>query len=219
MDKNRPMSISMARQQGTGGNPSVGVLLGGNLGLMNAHPSVGGLLVGKIGGQSADVNRPAGVLNPIGDWPEKWADHTHEIGGRGVDSQPEGRLGEHILVSELRGLYIQHGIEEATVDVSGAYLDLALVKAGCILEMNLFMDMKVYDCVPRSYLATTGGKIIGTMWIDTNKEDRQNPNVRCRLVGKEFRTGPDDELFGSTPPLEALRLVISRGALTGRNMR
>ena len=71
--------------------------------------------------------------------------------------------------------------------------------------MNYFKDMKVYDRVPRSHLATTGGKIIGTMWIDTNKGDADNPNVRCRLVGKEFRTGPDDALFTSTPPLEALR--------------
>ena len=53
------------------------------------------------------------------------------------------------------------------------------------------------------------------MWIDTNKGDSENPNVRCRLVGKEFRTGPDDALFASTPPLEALRLIISRAATLG----
>jgi hypothetical protein len=53
------------------------------------------------------------------------------------------------------------------------------------------------------------------MWIDTNKGDSENPNVRCRLVGKEFRTGPDDALFASTPPLEALKLIISRAATLG----
>ena len=42
-----------------------------------------------------------------------------------------------------------------------------------------------------------------------------NPKIRCRLVGKEFRTGPDDALFTSTPPLEALRLVVSRAATVG----
>ena len=81
--------------------------------------------------------------------------------------------------------------------------------------MNYFRDMKVYERVPRSHLATTGGKIIGTMWIDTNKGDADNPNVRCRLVGKEFRTGPDDALFASTPLLEALRLIISRASTLG----
>ena len=75
--------------------------------------------------------------------------------------------------------------------------------------------MKVYECVPRTHLATTGGKIIGTMWIDTNKGDADNPNVRFRLVGKEIRTGSDDALFARTPPLEALRLIISRAATLG----
>ena len=146
---------------------------------MNAHPSVGALLVGKIGGQSTDVDRPAGVLKPIGEWPEKWADYIHEIDGHGVDALPEDRQGENILINKLCSLYVQHGIEEAIDDVSGACLDPALVKAGRILEMNYFKDMKVYERVPRTHLATTGGKLIGTMWIDTNKGDSENPSVRC----------------------------------------
>ena len=88
------MSICMACRQATGCDPPVGVLLGGERGLVNAHPSVGALLVGKIGGQSTDVDRPAGVLKPIGEWPEKWADYTHEIDGHGVDALPEDRQGE-----------------------------------------------------------------------------------------------------------------------------
>ena len=32
------------------------------------------------------------------------------------------------------------------------------------------------------------------------------------MVGKEFKTGPDDALYASTPPLEALRLVLSKAA-------
>ena len=99
-------------------------------------------------------------------------------------------------------------------DVSGAMLDPKLVRAGRDVEMGFFRDMGVYDCVPRSEQAETGGKIIGTKWIDTNKGDSENPNIRCRLVGKEFRTGPDDALFASTPPLEALRLIVSRASTT-----
>ena len=45
-----------------------------------------------------------------------------------------------------------------------------------------------------------------------NKGDIGRPNIRCRLVGKEFRTTPDDALYASTPPLEALRAIISRAA-------
>ena len=34
-------------------------------------------------------------------------------------------------------------------------------------------------------------------------------------MGKEFRTGLRDALFASTPPLEALRLIVSRAATAG----
>ena len=45
-----------------------------------------------------------------------------------------------------------------------------------------------------------------------NKGDIDNPCIRCRLVSKEFRTDPDDALYASTLPLEALRVVLSRAA-------
>ena len=146
------------------------------------------------------MDRPAGVLKTIGKLPEKWAHYTHDNDGHGVDSLPEYRRGENIFINEVCSLYVQHGIEEATDDVSGAYLDPALVKAGRILEMNYFKEMKVYERLPGTHLATTAGKLIGAMWTDTNKGDSEKPNVRCRLVGKEFRTGPDDA------PSRALRL-------------
>ena len=50
--------------------------------------------------------------------------------------------------------------------------------------MSFFESMRVYDRVPRSEQAATGGKIIGTKWIDVNKGDFDNPRIRCRLVGK-----------------------------------
>ena len=81
--------------------------------------------------------------------------------------------------------------------------------------MGFFKTMGVYERVPRSEQRETGGKTIGTTWIDTNKGDFDNPKIRSRLVGKEFRTGPDDALFTSTPPLEALRLIVSRAATSG----
>ena len=109
-------------------------------------------------------------------------------------------------------LYVQADVEYAVDDVSGALLDPKLVHAGRSVEMKFFDGMKVYDRVPRAEQAETGGKIIGTKWIDVNKGDIDNPNIRCRLVGKEFRTTPDDALYASTPPLEALRLIISRAA-------
>ena len=93
-------------------------------------------------------------------------------------------------------------------------LDPKLVRKGRATEIDFFNGMKVYDRVPRSEQAQTGGKMIGTKWIDVNKGDLDRPNIRCRLVGKEFRTTPDDALYASTPPLEALRLIVSRAATT-----
>ena len=45
-----------------------------------------------------------------------------------------------------------------------------------------------------------------------NKGDAAHPNYRSRLVGKEFKTYADDALYASTPPLEALRLIMSKAA-------
>ena len=75
-----------------------------------------------------------------------------------------------------------------------------------------FEKMKVYDRVPREEQRQTDGKVIGTKWIDVNKGDVDHPNIRCRLVGNEFRTTHGDALFASTPPLEVLRCILSRAA-------
>ena len=95
---------------------------------------------------------------------------------------------------ELMSLYVQHGVEMACDDVSGAILDPHLVHEARGTEIEYFRGMGVYERVPRSEQHATKGKIIGTKWIDTNKGDYANPKIRSRLVGKEFRTGPDDAL-------------------------
>ena len=46
-----------------------------------------------------------------------------------------------------------------------------------------------------------------------NKGDSTNPDSRSIFVGKEFNTGtPDASLFAATPPLEALKLLVSEAA-------
>ena len=47
-----------------------------------------------------------------------------------------------------------------------------------------------------------------------NKGDTEKPDMRCILVGQEYNTGENDELYASTPPLEALRYVISSDLTT-----
>ena len=101
------------------------------------------------------------------------------------------------------------GFEFASDDVTSEDLDPKLVKKARQVELVFFSNMHVYDKVPRQQQRDSGGKIIGTRWVDTNKGDKSVPDYRSRLVGQEFATHKDDSLYAATPPLEALRMVLS----------
>ena len=74
----------------------------------------------------------------------------------------------------------------------------------------------MWDKVPiKECWARTGRRPIGSKLVDVNKGDRANPDVRSRLVAQEVATYRDDHFFAAAPPLEALRLLLSRTA-TGR---
>ena len=208
MDKNRLSSLSLLCCEASGGHSTEDVTMGGFC-LDNIQVEVDG--EGKHTGKFR-MSRPAGTTKPAGNWPSHWSDMIHEFDGHDMNAAGEDRTGESILLEQLSALYVQNGIDAASDDVTGAWLDPSLVREGRAVEMKFFSDMGVYEIVPRSEQAETGGKIIGTKWIDVNKGDHDNPRIRCRLVGKEFRTGPDDALYASTPPLEALRVVLSRAA-------
>ena len=49
-------------------------------------------------------------------------------------------------------------------------------------------------------------------WVDSSNGDSAHPDYRARFVGKEFNTGVDPTLFAATPPLEALKLLLSHAA-------
>ena len=57
-----------------------------------------------------------------------------------------------------------------------------------------------------------GARVIGTRWVSCNKGDADNPDIRCRLVCQEVNTYDSDKFFAATPPLEALRLIVSFAA-------
>ena len=119
----------------------------------------------------------APVIRPIGDFPVHWHDGVHDQDGHGMQSGPHECDGERVLQSELSALHVREGVEQAVDDVSGAYLDPALVAEARKLEMKCFDDMKVYDRVPRPEMLKRQGKIIKTRWIDVNKGDAQSPNT------------------------------------------
>merc|ERR1712122_469989 len=60
-----------------------------------------------------------------------------------------------------------------------------------------------------------GGHFLGTPPC-SNKGDRQSPDVRARWCAKEVATYKSDAFFAATPPLEAMRLILSEAASQGR---
>ena len=48
-----------------------------------------------------------------------------------------------------------------------------------------------------------------TRWVNVNKGDEQTLDIMRRLLAKEIAFRKNDDFFAATPPLEALRLLLS----------
>ena len=103
-------------------------------------------------------------------------------------------------------------LQDAWDDVSGKALNPKKVQEARQLEMDYINGKKVWRKTTRKKALDQGYRIVGTRWIDIDKGDESRPEYRSRLVGKEYNTGPEQGLFASTPPLEALRWLVSEAA-------
>jgi hypothetical protein len=75
---------------------------------------------------------------------------------------------------------------------------------------------KVWDVAPvAERWKNTGKTPLQSKWVDVNKGDLKRPVVRSRFVAKQFADKRSGEFFAATPPLEALRMLVSHAA-TGR---
>ena len=89
-------------------------------------------------------------------------------------------------------------------------LDGDLVRAAIRKELDYFESKGVWKLEPVAMAKQrTGKEPITVRWVHTNKGDDQNPNMRARLVAREMRNSGDEAIFAPTPPLEALRTVLS----------
>ena len=112
---------------------------------------------------------------------------------------------------------LTHQDTAAWDDVKNVWLDPGKVKEARREEMGYVRKMRVYDKVPR---AGCPGIPIPVRWVDTNKGTEAEPNYRSRIVAKELKaTHPGDpaELYAATPPLEAVKMIISHAASGGTN--
>ena len=94
-------------------------------------------------------------------------------------------------------------------DLIGEELDGKKVRQARLKEIGYVHEKKVWRKMKRSEAIRRGIKIVDTRWIDINKGDTENPVFRSRLVAKEFNDSKDMGIFASTPPLEALRTLLS----------
>ena len=81
-------------------------------------------------------------------------------------------------------------------------------------EIGWVRSIKLYDKVPRSLALSRGIKPLPVRWVDVNKGDKTNYNVRCRLVGKELKAKTKEtllahEVFSAMPPWEAVKCLFS----------
>ena len=64
--------------------------------------------------------------------------------------------------------------------------------------------VKITDAIKR-----TGRPPITVRWVEVNKGDDENPDIRSRLAAREIRMSGQEAIFAPTPPLESLRMVLS----------
>ena len=131
-----------------------------------------------------------------------------QLGADGIwNSGEEGLHYANESHSSVRG-----GDEDEPVQ-SGQPLCPELVKRAREVELEFFRDKCVWvkrhitECVAR-----TGHMPVSVKWVDCNKGDDENPNYRSRLVARQFRMPGEDAVFAPTPPLEALRTILSLAA-------
>ena len=121
----------------------------------------------------------------------------------------------HMQSGPIMTLYVQDDHEEYFIDdVYGKILNPDNVRKARLEELRYFKKMGVYEkCDIKECWANTGKNPIKTRWIDTNKtNDPPDEIYRSSLVAKEYKTTDRPELYSGMPPLELMRMRISKVA-------
>ena len=93
-------------------------------------------------------------------------------------------------------------------DNKGEWLDLELCAKARRVEVEYIRRHKMYTRVSReTCLRETAKAPIKTRWAESDKGQPRKRNVRARWVANEYKTDARPELYASTSPLEALKVV------------
>ena len=101
-------------------------------------------------------------------------------------------------------------------EITGKELNPEKVLAARRADVEYMRRLGVYEEATEEDCIRDGCTPIPMRWIDTNKGDDRNENIRSRAVLQETRRrsnlgsdGDVSQTFAATPPLEALRAMIS----------
>ena len=137
---------------------------------------------------------------------------------------PEMKLKSGDQDEHGEALKCHFGEEFAWDDVNNIPLPLNDVKTARKEEMD-HMKHKIFKVVKKEEAwRVTGRAPISTKWVDTDKRHGtcSTPMVRSRWVARDFKDPADkdrEDLFSATPPIEMMRLVISRQATRRKDGR
>ena len=125
-------------------------------------------------------------------------------------------------VEDKTGMYDGDDRTDAWDDVHGGELPLGLVKEARMEEVTFMRGKGIWTERPTSECWDKTGKApTSVRWVDTNRGGDENWEIRSRLVARDFKGGDKwrDDLFAETPPLEGLRMLLSRAASRRRDGR
>ena len=79
-----------------------------------------------------------------------------------------------------------------------------------VKKHDLYGKVPIEECCDK-----TGEPPIGTKWLEVNKGDDDNLNIRARVVLQEFTKGKLNTIFAATPPQEAKKALLSLAVTKG----
>ena len=140
----------------------------------------------------------------------------------GMLSQSEERLCRSIIKGLARRNHERHTMladveeeQEQDVicfdDITGKELPWHAVRKAREWELKYFRGLGVYEKVDeKEAVEKYGVTPVDTKWVDTDKAFEGEPmQIRSRMCAREFKSDDRPDLYAGTPPLEALKAIIS----------
>ena len=136
-------------------------------------------------------------------------------------SQSEERLCKSIIQGLARRNRERHAMladveeEEQDVicfdDITGKELPWHAVRKARGLELKYLRDLGVYEKIDdNEAVAKYGITPVDTKWVDTDTAFEGEPmQIRSRMCAREFKSEDRPDLCAGTPPLEALKAIIT----------